>query len=82
MPLVKTVIKAEIQAASARLNAGDQTKKTQAENEAAFADAMADVIINAIKSLTLTIPPATIITVGSPTTQTQSVPGIVNQGVS
>lgn len=82
MALVKETIKAEILAMTSALNAGDTTEKTQAENEDDFADGLADVVINAIKSLTLTIPSATIITVGSAATQTQSVPGVVVNGIS
>ena len=82
MPLVKATIKAEIKALTAQLNAGDPTNKTAEEVEDEYADGLADIIINAISSLTLTIPVGTIITAGSATTQTQSAPGIVTNGVS
>jgi hypothetical protein len=47
-----------------------------------FADALSDVIIEAIQSATLTIPAGTIVTTGSAATQTQSIPGVVNNGLT
>lgn len=47
-----------------------------------FADKLADVVIAAIQSATITIPSGTIITAGSATTQTQSTPAIINGGIS
>jgi len=82
MTLVKATIKTEITALIAELNTGDPTAKTALETNDAFADGLADIVINAIKAATVTIPPGTIVTVGSPTTQTQSVPGVVNNGLS
>ena len=47
-----------------------------------FADKLADVIIAAIQSATITIPSGTIVTAGSATTQTQSTPAVINNGLS
>jgi hypothetical protein len=82
MTLVKATIKAEIIAITNELNSGDVTKKDPVATVDTFADKLSDVIINAIKSSTITIPVGTIITAGSATTQTQSVPGIVNNGIT
>lgn len=56
MALLKDTIKLEIQAISTSLNAGDPTEQTAVENEDAWADALADVIINAIKSASISVP--------------------------
>lgn len=47
-----------------------------------FADALATVIEDAIKSATITIPSGTIVTSGSATTQTQSAQATINGGLS
>ena len=48
----------------------------------AYAQMMAEWVIEAIQSATITIPSGTIITAGSATTQTQSAPAVVENGLS
>ncbi len=79
MSLVKATIKNDILTV---LNQSfdETTNPTTLKNQ--FADKLADVIINAIQSATITIPSGTIITAGSATTQTQSTPAVINNGLS
>lgn len=58
----------------------EQTAPSSIQDQ--FADKLADVIIAAIQSATITIPIGTIVTAGSATTQTQSVPAIVENGLT
>jgi 2-keto-4-pentenoate hydratase/2-oxohepta-3-ene-1,7-dioic acid hydratase in catechol pathway len=82
MPIVNAVIKSQINALTTSLNSGDVVNKDPDATIDEFTQGLADIIEAAIKSATITIPPGTIITTGSPATQTQSVPGIVNNGIS
>lgn len=71
MPIVNATIKASINALI------DQTKGL--EQEAAqdqFATLLANLIETTIKSATVTLPPASIVVVGSATTQTNVAPAI------
>ena len=47
-----------------------------------YADKLADVIIAAIQSATITIPPSTIVTTGSATTQANATPIVLTNAVS
>ena len=79
MSLVKATIKSAIIDVLSQ-PVDEETSASMIRNQ--FADALADVIIDAITSATLTIPPRTIITAGSAATQTQSAPGVVNNSLS
>ncbi len=48
----------------------------------AYAQAIAEWVVEAIQSATITIPSGSIITAGSATTQTQSTPEVINNGLS
>lgn len=74
MALSKPTIKAAIKKITTDLNSGDVTKKDPDQVVDDFADKLADVIINAIKSGTVTIAPGAITTTGSATTQTNPTP--------
>ena len=68
MALSKTIVKQKVLSL---------VKKVSEDNDQdSFADALADIIVDTIKSqtITVTIPPGTIITTGSPTTQTNTTP--------
>lgn len=82
MPIVNTTIKGEIDSLVSKLTGGDPVNDDPEKTKSDFAQGLADIIENAIKSATITIPVGTIITAGSPTTQTQSAPGIVIDGIS
>lgn len=82
MPILEPTISAAIQAMTNNLNADVPAESRDTDAEKKFADDLAKVIADAIKSADLTIPAGTIITTGSAATQTQSVPGIVTGGLS
>lgn len=72
MALVKAVIKGDIKTAfEAVMNQADDKRADAID---AVADKLADAVINAIKSQTISV--VGVVTVGSPTTQTQTVPVI------
>lgn len=75
-------IKSQIDALVNGLNAGDVVSKSPEDVQRDFTQGLADIIEAAIKSATITIPSGSIITVGSPATQTQSVPAIIEGGIS
>lgn len=69
MALAKQTIKAEI---IAGITEASKTEAAQGIDK--FADKLADIIINAIKTADLTIPPQAIVVAGSATTQTNAAP--------
>ena len=77
MAIVEATISAAVSALADSLNTADPTQKDPLTTQKEWADGLATIIANAIKTATVTIPPGSIITVGSPSTQTQSVPAIV-----
>jgi hypothetical protein len=71
MPIVNTAIKTQINLLI------EQTKiLEQSQSQEAFASGLATIIETAIKSATVTLPPGSIITVGSPSTQSNAAPAI------
>lgn len=79
MALSKPAIKASIITALQQ-PFNESTSSSSIQDQ--FADKLADVIISAIQSSRLTIPSGTITTTGSATTQTQSAPAIIDNGLS
>lgn len=74
MPTSKSAIKAEILSFIQTLNSGDVTKKTKAQVESEFADKLATVIQNAIRSATVQ-PGIPVTTAGSALAQTGATTG-------
>jgi site-specific recombinase len=72
MALVKATLKGEIKTAFTSVM--DQADDKRGDALDAVADKLADAVINAIKSQTITV--AGVITAGGPATQTQTVPVI------
>jgi hypothetical protein len=79
MALTKATIKAQI-ITTLQQPFDEETASSSIQDQ--FADKLADVIIAAIQSATITIPSGTIITTGSAATQTQSTPAVINGALS
>lgn len=77
MSLSQSTIKSQI---DTLLSSTESLELQEAKDQ--FAEQLAAVIIAAIKSATLTIPPSAIVTVGSAATQTNAIPVIVNGGLT
>lgn len=77
MALVIATIEAQIEAL---LNTTSNLELPQAKEK--FKKDLAAIIVNAIKSATITIPSGAIQTVGSATAQANAVPVVVSQGLS
>lgn len=56
MPVVKQTIKSEIDALINQLTSGDPVNDNPEASKEAFADGLADIIVNAITSANATIP--------------------------
>lgn len=80
MALNATTIKNSFKAKLDALTFDETSSEDDVKN--AYAEAMAEWVIETIQTARLTIPSGTIITTGSAVTQTQSVPGIVEGGLS
>lgn len=77
MPLSISTIEASIQALL------ESTENLQLEQaQARFKRDLTIIIVNAIKSATITIPPAAIVTTGSAATQTNASPVVVQGGLT
>ena len=80
MALIKGEIKNDLAILVRDLNNKTQEDKDQAIDN--FCDKIESVIYKAIRNFTFTIPPGDIITTGSPTTQTNAIPIVINRGAS
>lgn len=80
MALNTTTIKNSFKAKLDALTFDEESSEEDVKN--AYAQASAEWIIETIESATITIPSGTIVTTGSAATQTQSVPAIIDSGIS